>query len=81
MAIREPACGVTDEPERLEMIKRFIDHRRFAAGGSPQPIARAAPFADGEIDVFQNREAAKQLVDLESAGDTAARPRWLATTQ
>ena len=66
-------AGVGDERERLQMIERFLDDRGFAAGRSPETIAGAGSLADGEIDVFQHGEVAKQLVDLEGAGDAAAR--------
>ena len=45
---------------------------RLFSRGSPQVIAGAGAFADRQIDVFQDGEAAKQLIDLKRAGDAAA---------
>ena len=64
--------GVGHEFERLQVVERFVDDRGFASRGSPETITGAGALADGEIDVFQDGEAAKQLVDLKRAGDAAA---------
>ena len=59
------------------MIERFVDQRGLLRRRAPQPVAGAGALADREIEVFQHGEAAKQLVDLESAGDAATRARGL----
>ena len=55
------------------MIERLVDHRALGAGRPPQMVAGAVALADREIDIFQHREPAEQLIDLEGAGDAAPR--------
>src|SRR5512137_1521047 len=60
------------------MVERLIDHHPLGAGGTPQVVAIAVTLADCHTKIFEHREAAKKLVDLECAREPAARAIRLA---
>ena len=68
---------VVDQPQRVEMIERLVDHRALGAGGAPEIVAVAVALADGHAEIFQHRQPAEQLIDLEGARQPAPRPLGL----
>ena len=69
---------IIDEPQRLQVIERLVDHRTLGASRAPQIVAVAVALADRHAEIFQHRQPAKQLVDLEGARQPAPRALRLA---
>src|SRR5512135_2531718 len=61
------------------MIERLIDDHALGSGRAPQVIAIAITLTDGHAKVFQDREPAEKLVDLEGAREST--PRTVSLTQ
>jgi hypothetical protein len=62
---------IVDQPQRFQVIERLVDHRSLGAGRTPEIVVLAIAFADGHADVFQNRQPAEELIDLEGARQAA----------
>ena len=69
---------IVDEPQRVEMIERLVKNGPAAADRPPQIVGMAVTFADAHADVFEHRQPAEQLVDLEGAREPAPCPIGLA---
>ena len=64
---------IVDQPQRVEMIERLVKNDPAAADRPPHIVGMAVTLADAHADVFQHREPAEQLVDLEGAREAAPR--------
>src|SRR5262245_15127975 len=47
------------------MAESLIDHLASGSGRTPEIVAMTVPLADGHAEIFEYRQAAEKLVDLE----------------
>ena len=67
---------VLGEPQRVRDGRGLLDHRALAPAGRHRLLQAPLALGDRQVDVLQHGEPAKQLIDLERAGEAA--PRALA---